>query len=60
MCIDIEHPNELRAQRHHDHEIQDVGELNARQRKQKEAFALLRFGYVRGVIQGLLYLGYSI
>ena len=57
MRVDIEHPNKLRAQRHHDHEIKDVGELNTRQRKQKEAFLLLCFGSMRGVIQGRLYLG---
>ena len=52
--------NELRPQRHHDHKIQDVGELNTRQCKQKEAFLLLHFGCVGGVNQGLLYLDWLI
>ena len=56
MRVDVELPNKFRAQRHHDHEIQDMGELYARQRKQKEAFSLLGFSHMRGGIQGMLYL----
>ncbi len=56
MRVDVELPNKFRAQRHHDHEIQDMGELYARQRKQKEAFSLLGFSHMSGGIQGMLYL----
>ena len=31
MGIEIELPNKFGAQRHHDHEVQDVGELNSGQ-----------------------------
>lgn len=57
MRIDIEHPNKLWAQRHHDHEIKNMGELNTRQRKQKEVLLLFYFGSMRDVIQGQLYMG---
>jgi hypothetical protein len=60
MRIDIELSNKFWAQWHHDHEIQDVGELNTCQRKQKEAFSLLGFNSMRGGIQGMLYLINSI
>jgi hypothetical protein len=39
---DGKQPRELRAQRHHHHEVDDVGELDAGQGQQQPAFALRR------------------
>jgi hypothetical protein len=36
--VDGEQPHQLRRERHHDHEIDDVGELHAGQRQQQQQF----------------------
>ena len=40
MGINIESADELRTQWHHDHEIQNMGELDSSQGKQQETFLL--------------------
>ena len=57
MRVDVEFSNKFRTQWHHDHEIQDMGELNARQRKQKETLSLLGFSSVDDSIQWEALLG---
>jgi hypothetical protein len=39
MGTDAEFPHQDRAKRHHDHEVEDVGELYPRQGQQQSAFA---------------------
>ena len=39
---DVEHLHELRSERHHDHEVQDVCELDAGKREQQPQFAAVR------------------
>ena len=60
MRVDIEYANELRPQWHHDHEIQDMGKLNARQGKQEEALLFLGFNNMHRGTQWALYLGHSL
>ena len=45
---DVEHSHELRTERHHDHEIDDVRELHRTERKQRRDFATLSEGMVIG------------
>ena len=40
MCTDVQNSDELGPQRHHDHEIENMGELYSGQGKQKETFLL--------------------
>ena len=40
MRIDVQQPDQLRAERHHDHEVENVRELYAGDSQQKQSFIL--------------------
>jgi hypothetical protein len=45
---DVEHAHELSAERHHDHEVQNVRELHGAEGQQRREFATLGQGVVLG------------